>query len=170
MGYQIIQKEQFKTWSQDPEIHCSLSQVVTIHTLHVAKVSLQYLKIARAGRAVSQDSDLGLNSSLTKFSWHWPSWSVGHMPMINLTLQTTRALQIHRENKHATQSSWLSYFLKMEKTTPVSPNGDSFQVLSRAHLSHFTSPHFSTETDPMTAIAQEASTLLPLAHQKQGSN
>ena len=58
----------------------------------------------------------------------------------------------------------------MKKMTPVSPNGESFQVLSGDHLSHFTSPHFSTETDPISAAAQKASTLLPLAHQKQSSN
>lgn len=42
--------------------------------------------------------------------------------------------------------------------TVSSKKGENFKVLSREHLPHFTSPHFSNETDPITAIASKAST------------
>lgn len=43
----------------------------------------------------------------------------------------------------------------------VSPKqGENFNVLSRHHCSHFTSPHFSSETGPITTIASKAGTII----------
>lgn len=36
--------------------------------------------------------------------------------------------------------------------------GRASKVVSRNHLSHFTFPHFSTETDPIAAPARQANT------------
>lgn len=42
--------------------------------------------------------------------------------MVNLILHATRAPEIHRGNRHGTQSNWLPYFLNMKRRmTPVSP-------------------------------------------------
>lgn len=58
--------------------------------------------------------------------------------------------------KHGTQGNWLAYFPKIKRRVTVTPKWGECDVLSRHHHSHFTSPHFSTETDPLTTITTPA--------------